>query len=400
MKKPLFFAALLCGLIATPAIARLGQPGYNFGQDVRVTPTVSLGVFWDSNARDTATNEESGSGWTFRPTLSLVKQGRLTNLSISGFYTMERGFDSDDALDSDSYGLSLGLSRELTKHYTLTVSAAYSRSENDEFYQMWNSTLGQLMDTVDKDKQESYSANVALGYQNAKWQWSVGTGWSRSKYLEGNKHHSDTYSLVAMAGRAISAQSYWNLSFSTSWDDSSAAGAGDDQGYYIMTGVSGAVTNRTTYNAMVGVGIYDFDGEYGSQTEVGPTYNVGMAYKANRTFAFSLAMSSRYEPEYGGNLQSYYIWSHHLTGAVNAQWTDKLSSRLNVSWVYEDHQAEDGYSGGQGDYDRTYYQFAFNTRYSFTPNAAVYGGISWAIDDYGSNDEDSLRLDLGLTYTF
>ncbi len=400
MKKPLIFAALLCGLMVTPAFARHGAPGYNFGPNLKLAPVVSVGAFWESNARDTRTNEKSGGGWTVRPTLSLTHRGRKTNLSASAFYTMERGFDSKDALDSDSYGLSMGVSRELSQHYTLTFSASYTRSEDDQFYSMWNNTLGRNTDHVDKDKQENYNVSTALGFQNQKWQWSISAGWARTKYLEGYKHETDTYSFSAMAGRAITAHSYWNLSFSTSWDDSSYSGAKDEQGYYIMTGVSGAVTNKTTYNAMAGVAIYDFKGQHGSQTEVGPSYNVGAAYKFNRTFAFSLAMSSRYEPEYGGDILNYCVWSHHLTGAVNAQWTDKLSSRLNLSWVYEDHMAEKNYKGG--DFDRTYYQIAFNTHYNFTANAAVYGGVSWRTDDYSdeSGSKDNLRFDLGLRYSF
>ncbi len=397
MKKPLYLVALLCGMMAMPAWARWNEPGYHFGGHTVLTPSISVGAYWESNVHESSHKKESGAGWRVQPTLSLTHATKYTKYALNGFYTMERGFDSEDALDSDSYGASFNISRELSKFYTLTLTTSYSRSEDDQFYQ-WGADGNP---NIDKDKSENYNVNGALGYQNSRWQWSVGMGWSRSKYLDEPRHTTDSYNLSALVGRAIGPRTYWNVSLSTSWDDADSA-TSTNEGYYLMTGVSGAVSNKLTYNTLVGVGMYNFDGEHGSETDFGPSYNASVAYKMNRTFAFSLALSGRYEPEYSGYASNYYIWGNHLTGAVNAQWSDKLSSRLNVTYTFEDYVEGKGVHDSHPHGDRTYMQIAFNTYYKFCPNFSVYGGISWRNDDTSgsSGNDDNFRVDLGLTYTF
>ncbi len=398
MKKPLFLAALLCGcMMASFAHAAAKEPGFKFGEAWTLSPNLSIGAFWESNARDTYGDEESGGGWRVQPTLTLSHAGRLSSVQINGFYTLERGFDSDDALDSDSYGVSLGLTRQLSKHYTITGSASYSRSENDEFYGAGWDPANPGLSRIDKDKTDSYNLNAGLGFQNSRWQWSISLGWHRSKYLDAWRSETDTYNLMALVGRAIGPRTYWNFSFSTSWDSTNET-SGSDDGYYLMTGVSGSVTQKITYSVMAGVGIYDYKGAYGGETEFGPTYNASVAYKLNRTFALSLAMSSQYQPEYSGGADTYYIWSHHLNGAINAQWSDKWSSRMNLSWSYEDHIASE--NSGRGDYDRTYYNVAFNTSYKVGTHASIYGTLSWNYDAYDSRNKDDFRIDVGISYAF
>ncbi len=399
MKKPLFLAALLCGcMMASFAQAAAKAPGFKFANGWTLSPNLSLGAFWESNARDTYRDEDAGGGWRLQPTLQLTHTGRRTRFNTSAFYTLERGFDSDDALDSDSYGISLSLTRELSAHYTLSGSISYSRSENDEFYgEGWDSKNPDLS-RIDKDKTENYNAQAALGFQNQRWQWSLGLGWGRTRYLDDHDSETNTYNFSALLGRAIGPRTYWNFSLSTSWDDAEGGGSADN-GYYLMTGVSGTASKKLTYSAMVGVGIYDFDGKSGGETEFGPTYNVSLAYKISRRFALSLAMSSQYEPEYSyGGADTHYLWSHHLTGAVNAKWTDKCSSRLNLSWAYEDHIA--GGSSKASDYDRTYYQVAFNTTYRVGTHTSLYGTLSWNYDAYDNENKDDFRIDVGVSYAF
>ncbi len=399
MKTPLFLAALLCGcMMANFAHAAAKEPGFRFANGWTLSPNLSLGAFWESNARDTYKGkEESGGGWRVQPTLSLGHAGRKTRVNVNAFYTFERGFESKDALDSDSYGLSLGLTRELTQHLTLTTTFSYSNSENDEFYGWgWDSNNPDL-GRIDKDESENFNAQASLGYQNQRWQWSVGLGWARTRHDDYDSE-SDTYNFSALLGRAIGPRTYWNFSFSTSWDDTEYGGSADD-GYYLMTGISGQPGKRLSYSLMAGVGIYDYQGEHSSDTEFGPTYNASVAYKLNRTFALSLAMSSQYEPEYDGGADNYYLWSHHLTAALNAQWSDRWSSRLGLSWSFEDHMAASN-NGGDSDYDRTYYHLAFNTSYKLGTHTSVYGTLSWNYDDVSNYNKDDFRIDVGLSYAF
>ncbi len=398
MKKPLFLAALLCGcMMASFAQAAAKEPGFKFANGWTLSPHLSLGAFWESNARDTYGDEKSGGGWRVQPTLSLSQSGRLSTVSINAFYTLERGFDSDDALDSDSYGASLGLTRQISKHYTFTGTASYSRSENDEFYGAGWDLNNPGLSRIDKDRSDHYNLNAALGYQNTRWQWSLGLGWARTRYLDGYSHKSDSYNLNALVGRALGPRTYWNFSFSTTWNKSEYSSSSADNAYYFMTGLSGDISQKLKYSVMGGIGIYDYEGEHGGETEFGPTYSASLAYKLNRTFALSLALSSQYEPEYSGNVKSYYVWSHRLSGAVNAQWTDKCSSRLNLSWSYEDHI---GSGSGNSDYERVYYHMAFNTSYKVGTHASLYGTLSWRYDDYDSRSKDDLRFDVGVSYAF
>ncbi len=409
MKRPFYLALLLmAGLAALPARAEwsdidlrpTGQ-GYQFGKNgaFRVAPSLSIGAFWESNSRDTTSGEKSGGGWRVQPALSISYNGKengrqLGTWSLSAFYSMERGFDSDNAQDSDSYGLSLATHRNLGRNLTLTVSASYSRSEDDQFYgDTWNSSY---LSRVDKDKSESYNLNAALGNRGDRWQWSLGLGWSRTKQLTGWKDESDSYTFTALIGRAVRQHHYWNFSFSTSWDDAEES----SQAYYFMTGMSGQVSDRVSYGAMVGLGVYDYSG-YTNDTAVGPTYNMSVAYRYSKKLTFSAALSSQYKPEYDGDQRSYYVWSNTLTGAANMQWTNRFSSRVNLSGSYEEHVG----NGGSSDYERTYLQASFNSSYKLNKFMSVYGGISWKTDDYSgsgrssSGSRDDIRLDIGLTFT-
>lgn len=395
MKKPLLVAILAMAGFPLFAGALFNGNGIAFGPRdcLHFSPSVSVGAFWETNARDTARNKESGGGWRVQPSFTLSYAGKegvkdIGSFSLSGFYSMERGFDSDNAQDSDSYGLSLSTRRKLARNLTLSASASYSRSENDEFYgDTWND-YG--TPRIDENRSEHYNANLGLGYQGDRWQWSAGLGWSRSKQLDGYKNESDSYSLSVMAGRAVFARHYWNVSLSTSWDDADD----NSQAYYIRTGMSGSISQKLTYNAMVGVGIYDYNG-YEDDTAFGPSYDISVAYKINRTFAASLALSSQYEPEYDGDQRDYYIWSNRLTGALNAQWSDRWSSRLNVAWSYEDHQG----NNYERDYDRTYIQTSLSTSYVLNRFTSLYGTVSWKSDMYSDGDDkDDLRLDVGLSF--
>lgn len=394
MKKPLIFAAFLCGcLVALPAQAAK-EPGFKFGGSTNewvLTPRVDTGLFWDSNIRDTADDEESGCGWRIQPALNLTHQGRRTKVGAGAFYTMERGFDSEDGADADSYGVNFSLLRELSQGLNLSLSASYVRSENDDFYE-----FGDGLPRIDENKREHYNVHAALGYQGSRWQWTVGTGWSRSRQLDNRGETTDTYTTSALLGRAIGERRYWNVSLTASVDD--PENTATSYAYYLMTGISSQVSERLSYNVLVGVGMYDFSGR-NSETDFAPSYTASVSYKLNRTFALALSMSSQYEPEYNGQAESYYVWSHNMTAAVNAQWTDRLSSRLSLAGIYEEHTSP---MAGRPDYDRTYAKASLATYYKFNAYTSLYGSLSWTTDQYSGerDDKDNLRADIGLSFTF
>lgn len=396
MKKPLIFAAFLCGcLVALPAQAAK-EPGFKFGganNEWVLVPRVDTGLFWESNIRDTTSNEESGAGWRIQPALNLTHQGRRTKVAAGAFYTMERGFESKDGADRDSYGVNFSLLRELRQNLNLTLAASYARMENDDFYYESDNLN---LPKIDTEKSEHYSLNAALGYQGNRWQWSVGAGWRRRNDLEGSKETDDTYNASFLLGRAIGAHRYWNVSFSTSVDDPEDTST--SYSYYLMTGISSQASERLSYNVLVGLGMYDFSG-IKNDTDVAPAYSASLSYKINRTFALALSLSSQYEPEYNGSRKTSFVWSHNLTVALNAQWTDRLSSRLSLAGIYEEHTSP-AHSGA--DYDRTYVKAAFNTYYKLNAYASLYGGLSWTNNDYSGSRKgsDNCRADIGLSFTF
>ena len=405
MKKPLQLAAFLCGcLLATTAFAAPGkEPGFKFGNGWTLLPQVSLGLFWESNARDTVNDEESGGGWRVQPSFSLNYELNRTRLGINGFYTLERGFDDEDAQDTDSYGVSFALLRELGSRWNLSLSASYVHSEDDEFYGEGWDLNNPMAFRVETDESDNYTVNGALGYTSAKWQASIGFGWSRQDYDDDWNNTSDSYNVSLMGGRAIGQNTFWNLSVTGQWDDPTY---GDTSlAYYIMTGVSGDLSRKLSYSVMVGLGIYDFDGAdgYSSDTEYGPSYSASLSYQLSKTLPLSLSLNSRYVAVDAGYADCYYVWSHNLSAGLNAQWTDKFSSSLRLAAFYEDHISSDARGGS--DNDRTYYQVVLGSSYRFNRYMSLNGSISWKNDqyDYGQSGDDSsddFRADIGLTFTF
>ena len=256
---------------------------------------------------------------------------------------------------------------------------------------------------VETEESDSYTVNGALGYTAEKWQGSIGFGWSRTDYDDDWNNTTDTYNVSGLVGLAIGPHTFLNVSVSGQWDDPSY---GDSSiAYYIMTGVNGDLSRKLSYSVMAGLGVYDFDGAdgYSSETEYGPTYNASLSYKINKTFALSVSLNSRYEPEYDGMAECYYVWSHNLSAGLNAQWTDKFSSTLRVAAFYEDHISSDARGGS--DNDRTYYQGVLGSSYQFNRYVSLNGSISWKNDqyDYGQSGDDSsddFRADIGLTFRF
>ena len=76
MKKPLQLAALLCGCLVTTSVFAQNidkGPGFRYkGWDIGAS--VSVGAFWESNAHNSTTDDESGAGWRVQPSLTLSRQ--------------------------------------------------------------------------------------------------------------------------------------------------------------------------------------------------------------------------------------------------------------------------------------------------------------------------------------
>lgn len=397
MKKPLLFAAFLCGcLLSTTALAGSEhQPGFKFcAGKLVVSPTVNAGITWESNMNDTYDHEESGFMWRVQPALAIQYNAKRTTLGMNAFYTMERAFDSNKGGDSDSYGINFSLLQQLNERTRLTVTGAYARSENDQFYWTDDPTRP---GSIDKDKTENYNFNAALGYTAKKWHFSLGTGWRRTKQLDGAKQVSDALSINGMWGKAIGAHTYWDVSLGATLD---RPDDGDDSiSYTLMTGVSGDISERTSYSAMIGVTMYDYSG-YVDDTAFGPAYNISGSYRLTRKITLSLAASSRYESEYAGYGASerYYVFNHSITAAANFQWTDIISSRLDLRYNFEQH--EDA-GAGAGDMDRTYYQISASTYYKFNEFGTLYGRLAYSKDELdGGDSKDNVRCELGLSFRF
>jgi hypothetical protein len=345
---------------------------------------------------NTASHEESGFSWRIQPALSLSYNARKTTIGTNMFYTRERAFDSGKGGDTDSYGINFTLLQQFNERTRLTISGAYTHSENDQFY--WTNDPS-APGSIDKDESENYNFSSALGYTAKKWHGSIGAAWRRSKQLEGAEQISDAFSVNGMWGKAIGAYTYWDFSLGATLD---RPDDGDDSvSYSLMTGVSGELSARTAYSAMLGVTMYDYNG-YVDETAYGPAYNISGSYRLSRKVTLSLAASSRYESEYAGYGASkhYYIFSHTLTAAMNFQWTDVLSSRLDLRYNLEQH--EDA-GAGAGNSDRTYMQASASTYYKFNQFATMFGRLSYSMDEYDSranSDRDNLRAELGLSFRF
>ena len=404
MKKPLQLAALLCGCLITTSVFAQNidkGPGFRYkGWDIAAS--VSVGAFWESNAHNTTNDDESGAGWRVQPSLTLSRKlGDRSSFSSSLFYTMERGFDDEDAQDSDSYGLALNYTRTLNPRWRLSVSGSYSHSENDEFYGSGWDPANPTLPRIDTDKSDNYNVNVGLSYTGfQKWNLSIGAGWSRSDYDDSWGSSSDNYTLSVTAGRRLGQRTSWDFSLSASAEDPDNGDTSTS--YTLMTGIAHSISNRLSLRAMVGASFQDYQG-YSDDTSVDPSYSLSLSYRLSQRVALALSLNSRYESEYYNgafyNAKTTYVWSHNLTGSVTVQWSDKLYSSLSLSGFYEEHVAT---APGLSDRDRTYIQVACNTSYRFNNYVSMYGSVSWKNDQYDGNGDDSaddIRLDVGLTFT-
>jgi hypothetical protein len=397
MKKPLLFAALLCGFTfaATAFAASEHQPGFKFnGGKFSVDPTVNVGLSWESNMNNSATHEDSGFIWRIQPALALSYSAKKTTIGSNMFYSLERAFDGDKGGDRDSYGINFSLLQKMNERTRLTLTGAYVRTEDDQFY--WTNDPNSP-GMINEDASENYNFNAALGYTAKKWHSSLGAGWRRTKQLDGFKQVSDAFNFSGMWGKAMGEHTYWDVSLGATID---RPNDGDDSiSYTLMTGVSGELSARTAYSAMLGVTMYDYSG-YVDETAYGPAYNISGSYRLTRKITLSLAASSRYESEYagGGAAEHYYVFNHSITAAANFQWTDLLSSRLDLRYSLEQH--EDA-GGGYGNRDRTYYQLAASTYYKFNQFATLFGQLSYSNDETdGGSDKDNVRCEMGLSFRF
>lgn len=403
MKKPFFYAALLCGcMMSTSLLAATSEykPGFRLG-NFKIDPVINAGIAWESNIRNTSQNEESGFLWRLQLAASItpaVLESRRNFFSANTFYTMERGFDGDDGADADSYGLSALFRRELSKNWNLTINGAYTRSENDNFLYGGRDAYGNYtVPEIYADKSENYNLNAAVGYRGPKWTFGFGVGWHRDHELEGRKTTNDSYTASVQAGHvlpAISPSCYWTTSLSTIYDDPDDGETSNS--YTLLTGLSGDFSDRTTYAAMFGLSYYDYSGVI-DDTSVNPAYNLSIARKLTRRLAVSAAASSRYEAENSGDAKLSYVWSHHLTGALNITIDDRTNARLSLSGIFEEHTYT---SGGKGDYDRLYLQAQVSLHRQFY--RALYGftSLSWRRDDNGSDEKDDIRFEIGLSWRF
>lgn len=398
MKKPIFFAALLCGCFMASSVQATTdyKPGFRFG-NFKVDPVINTGLAWESNIGNSSRDEESGFLWRLQAAASIspvITEDRRTFFSANVFYNLERGFDNDDGADSDSYGISGLFRRELSKRWNLTINGAYTRSENDNFWGGYDNTVPEIY----TNKSENYNLNAALGYRGPKWTFSVGAGWHRSRQLDGIKTTNDSYTMSVQVGHvlpAISNSCYATTSLSMIYDDPED---GDTSvSYTLLGGLSGDFSSKTSYAAMIGLSYYDYNGLV-DDTSINPAYNLSVARKLTRRLSVAASASSRYEAEDSGRADLYYVWSHHLTGALNIVVDDKTDARISLSTVLEDHT---GTANGTNDYDRTYFQIQASAHHQFYRSIYGYFSISYRRDDDGnSSEKDDVRVELGLSWRF
>lgn len=391
MKKQLILASVLCGCVASTDALAAYKPGFHLG-GLEITPVINAGLAWESNINDTYKDEESGMIWRVQPAVSATYSARRTLFTLNGFYTYERGFDSDDGADSDSYGLSGALIRDVGINGKLTMNFAYTRSEDDQFYFGGTDANGNTIpSSIDEDERESYNASASYGYRGPRWMYSFGGGWHRSRQLDGWKTTNDSYNVSTQAGIATSATNYLSSAFSISADDPEHGGT--SMSYTLMAGVNGNFSERTSYSAMAGVSYYDYSGLV-DDTSFSPAYSVSLAKKLTRRLSVALALSSRYEAEDSGLANLSYVWSHHLTSSMNYTIDDLTSLRLDLAAVFEEHT---GVAEGMKDYDRIY----FNTRLSLYRKISEvltgFASVSWRRDDNDDREKDNIRAEVGVS---
>lgn len=397
MKKPLILAAILAGVFSSWIYAASDDtPGIKFNDGkVVLTPVVNVGAFWESNTHNEIDDEDSGAGWRVQPALQLDVKGNNATLAARGFYTLERGFDGDDGMDSDSYGEDVRLTFGLGQKVNIELRQFYTRSENDQFY--GNNGLGVAM--IDTTKQENLSISGALSYQfSERFSATLGLGYNKTRYLDIDGVDTDSMSAQLMLARKISEKT--DLLGAAVMGISDGESARSSETYSLMAGIGSRATENITYRALVGVSFFAFDGGTGNDdTLCRPSYSLSGAWKLSEVLALSALADSRYMNSYRGSgyQATTALWVNSFSLALNIQATKALSFRLDASYKNEDGESD---VAGVRDYTHSYTALAARAFFRFNQYTSLYAGVSHNIDDYSdmADSRDNTRLDVGLQF--
>ncbi len=400
MKHPARYVALLITVLTLSARAQevgIYYPNSNF----LWTPSLSLGVYYDSNINSTKKNEpgkKDGVGLTISPSLGLGITGNRIELTARGWYTWERG--NEDGMDGDYWGEQVSLSKWTEKGWRFMLSESYRRTNNDEFYGGSDTETAY----IDSREQESFSLNGAIAKTSAseKTVWTLGGGYSKLRYIGDNRglSGSESYDFQGQINYQLTGKTdlVGVLTFGADSGDMKE----DSYQYTAMAGFSSRIglAKKFTYRAVAGIGMYEYGGQ-GGGSNIAPSYSVSAAWAITDKWALSALANSQFTPS-DSYQNTMYRWSNAFSLGLNYKPRPKFDFRADVSYRIEDNRVDDStYSALE--YTRSYYAFRLRGNYRITRWMSVYASGSYIMDRYDEayyGDMDEYRIDAGVQFKY
>lgn len=397
MKKPVRIVAIMVALMAITAKA--DDVGIFFpNRDFHWLPSLSLGVYYSSNANGTPKNvsgKKSEWGYSISPALGLSYEGNTFRLTGRAFYTWEDGKEKDQG--NNYWGESLSIEKWTESGWRFMLTETYRRTNSNEFY---GSSDGETS-YIDVRKSETFNINGSIAKTSAsgKTSLSLGAGYSRIRYINDDNrlNGSESYNFQLQANYKLTEKTDL-VGVGTIGADLGERMNDDSYQYTLMVGFASrlGLAKKITYRAVGGVGFYDYGGD-GGDTSIAPSYSLSVAWAISDRWALSALANSQFTPS--DSYQNYsYVWANAFTLGVNYKPWKKFDLRGDVSYRIEDNRS-DSSAYSNLEYTRSYYAFRLRGSYTITRWFSLYAAASYMMDRYDDSyrgDTDEYRFDAGV----
>ena len=357
------------GLVAAVGRAAVEDEGGIWLGPVNLSPTLNIGVFYESNPDEVNENRkelmeaadenryDATEGFNIQPGLNLLLPGNQWKLSGRLVYTYE-----DDNTD---YSRSPEDWRETLKFDGETdggTSWALGQSAQQLSYQQY--------DEFSQDDRFGFGVDGMLGRQiTDKSGLSVGAGYRLVDYEDDYLYDSDNqvYSLTFKHQLSEKTDGLLSLAYGINGADFDEVGSDihpetgprrrldvdikDATSYTASLGLGSRATEKISYRALIGMTAYDdFEYDYGEavdsldrgqeldndkDTRYSVSYSLGLAWTPTDRFSLNLSGNSGYEPS--EDVRNNSLLAYSLVGSASYRFFRRVMLSGGVAYRYEDY---------------------------------------------------------------
>jgi hypothetical protein len=314
-----------------------GPTGLRVGP-LRILPSVSLGLAYDSNPTYASRDEKSETIFRVSPVLDLLLRGNGWSANGRGWMLYDTDLNRSgayaDIIQKAHYGESLGVHVESARGTRLTLTEMYEYQNRNDYVAI--STGAGTYNASWQDRQSwilGGSIDQPLGEKTA---CSAGASYSLLTYDNAGLYDWSAYSGTLGFRRQLTSKTDLALDGSASLQ-TSEGNAADSTEYQALIGLASRATAKVNYKAQVGARFYDYGGGGGEQA-ASWTYNLSGAWRATSRLAFTLAGSADYQPSELD--QNNYSSVETLMAGMTYQATRRLTASLSGIYRLEEWQRQ------------------------------------------------------------